>query len=130
MNKAVVPSLLLAGLLAAGLAQAQGSAAGTTPNLVAPEVTPVNKDALRREAQGGDRASATTKVPGRAGEATTMVNGQPNADPLAPQVGKSRAELRAERDMKKAQRRADRDARKMGAPAAAPAVVEGATPKQ
>jgi hypothetical protein len=41
---------------------------------------------LRQEAQGMGAAGATTSVPGRAGEATTMVRGRPNANTEQPRL--------------------------------------------
>lgn len=117
-------SLLLAGLMAAaGVAQAQGISAGADVGVIlnTPGVTgsvdvntgtttevfvPVSrKDEIRQEAQGQGRASGTMSGP-KTGEASTMVQGRPNAEPNDPLVTRSRAELRAEREMKKAKRRA------------------------
>ena len=48
------------------------------------QAMPRTKDEIRQEAKGMGAAAATTSVPGRAGEASTMVHGQPNMDPNAP----------------------------------------------
>ena len=162
-------SLLLAALMAfAGVAQAQ-TAAGTsdvpvsageastmtqgvpnakTTNSVEAEAEAqmVNKSKteIREDAQGRSDASATTRSPGRAGEASTMVEGRPNANPDAPTLNKSRSELRVEREMKRAQRKQDRETAVMGqkgaqvnaevgtppvSPAGNPSVFKGGTPK-
>lgn len=160
-------SLLLAALMAfAGVAQAQ-TAAGTTDvpvsageastmtqgvpnakttNSVGAEAQMVNKSKteIREDAQGRSNASATTRSPGRAGEASTMVEGRPNANPDAPTLNKSRSELRVEREMKKAQRKQERAIAVMGqkgaqvdaevgtpqvSPAGNPSVFKGGTPK-
>jgi hypothetical protein len=107
MNKSTTHlSILLAGLLAVAGAQAQsvpaaGSSdlppkageastqtqgvpnAATTNNPVSEAPTP-SKDQIRQDAQGLSGAAVTTPVPGKAGEASTMVQGQPNMDPNAP----------------------------------------------
>jgi hypothetical protein len=98
-------SILLAGLLAVGGAQAQGSSASgssdvpmqageastmtrgvpnaATTNSPVTEA-PKTREMVRQEAHGMGAAAATTMVPGRAGEATTMINGQPNMNPNVP----------------------------------------------
>jgi hypothetical protein len=109
-------SVLMAGLLAAGAHAQSTSASGSsdlppkageasTQTMGAPNAQTTNstasetpamlsKDAVRQDAQGRSAAAATTSVPGKAGEASTMVQGKPNA---AKQVaGKSREEVRAE----------------------------------
>ena len=107
MNKSTTHlSILLAGLLAVAGAQAQsipaaGSSdlppkageastqtrgvpnAATTNNPVT-EAPTLNKDQIRQGAHGLSGAAVTTPVPGKAGEASTMVRGQPNMDPNAP----------------------------------------------
>lgn len=109
-------SVLLAGLLAVAGAQAQSASASGTTNLppkageassqtlgvpnMAPSNSPVSeaprlsRDQIREDAHGQDAASATTSVPGRAGEATTMVQGRPNADPG--QAARTREDVRGE----------------------------------
>ena len=160
-------SLLLAGLMAfAGVAQAQ-TAAGTsdvpvnageastttqsvpnakTTNSLATEAPMMNqsKSEIREDAQGRSNASASTRSPGRAGEASTMVDGRPNANPDVPTLSKSRSEIRVEKEMKKAQRKQDREIAVMGqigaqagaeagtpqvSPAGNPSVFKGGTPK-
>ena len=106
--------------------------------------TPASKDQIRAEAKNQGRASATSSVPSKAGEASTMVNGRPNANPDDPNVNKSRAERRAEREMKRADKRTRRETAIMGqkgaqagapagtpavSPAGTPSVQEGGTPK-
>lgn len=110
-------SILLAGLVAAAGAQAQSApAAGSTdlppkageastqtqgvPNAATPnspvtEAPAPSKDAIRQEAQGMGGAAATSSVPPKAGEASTVVQGQPNIDPNRP-AARSRAEVVAE----------------------------------
>lgn len=116
MSQAYLP-MLLAGLLAAASVQAQSTpAAGSsdlppkageastqtqgvpnaaTTNSPVTEAPTANKDALRQQQQGMGAAAATASVPGKAGEASTVVQGKPNADPNMPSA-KSRAEVRAE----------------------------------
>ena len=165
MKNFTTTSLLLAGLMAvAGVANAQ-AAAGTsdvpskageastmtngvpnakttnTPGSGAPAMT---KGQTRQEAMGRDAASATTNSPGRAGEASTMVEGKPNANPDAPTLTKSKSDLRMEREMKRAQRKQQRESAAMGqrgaeaataagispnSAAGSPSVFEGGTPK-
>ena len=135
MNKFVTPSLLLAGLIAlAGAAQAQ-SAAGTsdvpvkagevstmtegvpnakTTNTPGSEAPALTRSEIREDAQGRNKPTATNRTPGRAGEASTMVNGRPNGNPDAPTLSKSRSEIRTEKEFKKAQRRQEREIAVMG----------------
>lgn len=109
--------ILLAGLLAAAGVQAQTApAAGSsdlppkageastqtqgvpnaaTTNSPAAEAPAASKDAVRQEAQGMGAAAGTSSVPPKAGEASTVVQGKPNADPNMP-AAKSRAEVVAE----------------------------------
>lgn len=149
-------SILLAGLLAVAGAQAQstpaaGSSDGppkageasnqtrgmpnaaTTNSPVTEALTP-SKDTLRQEAQGMGAAAA-----GRAGEASTMVQGRPNADPGDAMHARSRDEVRNELLTR---RQMHEDARKMGnmgyaptvgapatLPAGSPTVFQGGTPQ-
>ena len=161
-------SLVLAGLMAlAGATQAQTApAAGGTSNVPAmageastttngvpnakttntpgSEGMMSNKDQIRQDAKGQGKAAATTRVPGRAGEASTMVKGNPNADPDSPLLNKTRSERRAEKEMKKAQRKQEREMAVMGqkgaqvgaepgtpqvSPAGNPSVFKGGTPQ-
>lgn len=159
------PSLLLAGLIAfAGVAHAQ-TAAGTsdvpikageastmtqgvpnakTTNSTATEAPVLGKTEIRAEAQGRSAAAVTTLSPGRAGEASTMVNGKPNANPDAPTLTKTRSERKMEKEMKKAQRKQEREIAVMGhkgaqagaeagtphnSPAGNPSVFKGGTPQ-
>jgi hypothetical protein len=55
-----------------------------------------SKDAIRQDAQGLSGAATTSSVPGKAGEASTTVRGQPNANPDDPNLAKSRAQKDAE----------------------------------
>jgi hypothetical protein len=143
------PSLLLAGLLAlAGAANAQ-TAAGTsnvpnkageastmtngvpnamTTNTPGSETPAMTKGQIRQDAKGRDAASATTNSPGRAGEASTMVQGRPNANPNAPTLTKSKSERRMEREMKRAQRKQEREMAAMGHRGAEPATAAGISP--
>lgn len=167
MKMNATPSLLLAGLMAfAGVAQAQTASATSdvpvkageastmtqgvpnakTTNSLATEAPMMDKSKteIREDAQGRSKASASTRSPGRAGEASTTVDGRPNANPDAPTLSKSRSELRVEKEMKKAQRKQDREIAVMGqkgaqvgadagtpqvSPAGNPSVFKGGTPK-
>lgn len=116
MNKSIHLPILLAGLLAVAGVQAQGtSSAGDsfnlplrageastqtqgvpnlrTTNSPATEAPVLDKDQVRQDAHGLDSASATTPVPGKAGEATTLVQGRPNAMLDRDNVARSRAEV-------------------------------------
>ena len=83
-------------------------------------------------------------MPDKAGEASTSVMGKPNANPDAPQLSKSKAEIKSEKAMKKADADQRRQTAIMGqkgaqagakagtpavAPAGTPAVQDGGTPK-
>ena len=166
MKKFATPSILLAGLIAfAGAASAQTGASATanvptqageastmtqgvpnakTTNSMASEAPMMSKDAIRQDAQGRGGASATTRTPGRAGEASTMVNGNPNANPDSPMLTKSKSERKMEKEMKKADAQQRRAAAVMGqkgaqagaevgtpenSPAGNPSVFKGGTPK-
>lgn len=118
MIKSTSLSFVLAGLLAAAGVQAQTApAAGSsnlppkageastqtmgapnakTTNSTATEAPVQSKDALRQEAQTMGGASATSSVPPKAGEASTLVQGKPNADPNATPRALSRQEVVAE----------------------------------
>jgi hypothetical protein len=165
MNKRATPSLLLAGLIAlAGAAHAQSAATtsdvptrageastmtqgapnAATTNTPGSEAAPVTRTQAREDAQGRSKASATTHTPGRAGEASTMVKGNPNADPDSPLLNKSKSERKMEKEMKKAQARQARELAVMGqkgaqvgaevgtpqvSPAGNPSVFKGGTPQ-
>lgn len=88
--------------------------------------------------------SATTSVPASAGEASTMVNGQPNARVNDPMLSKSKAERKTEKEMKKAEAKQRRETAVMGqkgatagapagtpanSPAGTPSVHKGGTPQ-
>jgi hypothetical protein len=138
MNKSTLSlSILMAGLMAAAGAQAQ-----TVPATPVPDVPVSTKDQIRQDAQGRDAASATTTAPGRAGEASTMVQGNPNANPDDPALSKSRAERRTDKAMKKAEKDVAKTQQMMGntgygvapttpatAPAGTPSAKEGGTPQ-
>ena len=162
MKKLATPSILLAGLLAFASAHAaapssdvpvkageastmtQGVPNAKTTNSVATDTPAVTKDQAREDAQGRDKATATTTTPGRAGEASTMVKGNPNANPDAPTVTKSKSERKMEKEMKKADRDQAKQAAVMGqkgaqagaeagtppnSPAGNPSVFKGGTPQ-
>ncbi len=165
MKTSTTASLLLTGLMAlAGVASAQTGAATSnvpttageastttngapnamTTNTPGSETPAMSKGQVRQDAKGRDSASATTNSPGRAGEASTMVQGKPNANPDAPTLTKSKSERRSEREMKRAQRKQERDMAVMGqkgaqvgaeagtpenSPAGNPSVFKGGTPK-
>lgn len=142
MKTHITLSFLLAGLMAAAGVQAQTTDIST-------------KDQIRQQANGQTGAAVTSNVAPRAGEASTMTQGQPNANvpvntesraavkaearsanksgtiskgdigttdgkgqqaglEAKPTDGKTRAELRAERNMKKAQKKADKNLAVMG----------------
>ena len=157
-------SILLAGLLAVAGVQAQSSpAAGSsdgppkageastqthgvpnaaTTNSPVSEAPLQNKDEIRQDAQGLSGAAATTPVPGKAGEASTMVQGRPNAgDASVMGAPRSRDEVRSEllarRQAYQAERRAhtkgDDYQVSVGTPATMPvdslSVFEGGTPQ-
>jgi hypothetical protein len=132
MNKSTSHlSILLAGLLAAAAVQAQTAPAGSstdlppqageastqtrgvpnmaTTNSPVTEAPIVDKDQVRQDAQGLSSASVSTPVPGKAGEASTMVQGRPNAMPEQHNMARSRAdvvnELLQRRSMYEAARR-------------------------
>ncbi len=130
-------SVLLAGLLATVGAHAQ-----TVPASPVSEAPIATKDAIRQDAHGMSDASTTARVPVDAGEASTVVQGKPNANPNDPNLGKSRAEVRSEVRMSRAEADAARATQMMGharygvsvgVPATVPAdslsVFEGGTPK-
>jgi P pilus assembly chaperone PapD len=86
--------------------------------------------------------AGTSKVPMEAGEASTMVNGVPNANPDSPMLTKSRSERKMEKEMKKAQRKQKRELAVMtgaqvgaepgtplNSPAGNPSVFKGGTPQ-
>ena len=165
MKKFATPSLLLAGLMAlAGAAHAQ-TASGTsnvplqageastvtqgvpnakTTNSTATETPAMTKSEIREDAQGRSKATANTRTPGRAGEASTMVNGVPNGNPDAPTLTKSKSERKMEKEMKKAEAKQARELAVMGqkgaqvgaevgtppvSPAGNPSVFKGGTPQ-
>ena len=150
MTKFATPSLLLAGLIAfAGVANAQTAAATSNTPLQAGEASTMTqgvpnakttnsgsaempamttKSEIREDAQGRSKATATTRSPGRAGEASTMVNGVPNANPDSPMLTKSKSERKMEKEMKKADRKHARETAVMGQTGAQTG-AEGGTPK-
>lgn len=81
-----------------------GTAASSTGTLGA---APVPQDHMRRSAYNSDPRLAS-------GEASTMVNGQPNANPYDPLLSKTREERRAEREVKRADARTRREQAIMG----------------
>ncbi len=122
--------------------QTQGMPNARTTNTTAAEAPVSTKDSIRQGASGRNAATATTSVPGRAGEASTMVQGKPNANPEDPNLSKSRAELKSEATTRRSQKEADRSAKTMGntrdsasksttgtTPEAPPSGGEGATTK-
>lgn len=165
MPKFATPSILLAGLIAfAGVANAQTAAATSntpvqageastmtqgvpnakTTNSMASEAPAMTKSEIREDAQGRSKATASTRSPGRAGEASTMVNGVPNSNPDSPMLSKSKSERKMEKEMKKADRKQAREIAVMGqtgaqvgaeagtpqvSPAGNPSVFKGGTPQ-
>lgn len=140
-------SIVMAGLLAAAGCYAQSTSASgssdlppkageastqthgvpnaATTNSPVTEAPLSTKDALRQDAQGMGAASATTAVPGKAGEASTMVQGAPNADPLHPRA-LTRAEVRQELLARRAAFEAER--KQLRAMGAGPAPMDSAMP--
>ncbi len=132
MNKSTYLPLLLAGLLAAAGAQAQSTpAAGSsdgppkageasnqtlgapnarTTNSPVTEAPVADKDAVRQQAQGMGSAAATSSIAPKAGEASTFVQGKPNADPNATPHALTRAEVVAELKSRRANFEAERRA--------------------
>lgn len=118
MTKSTYLPFLLAGLLTAAGVQAQTApAAGSsdlppkageasTQTMGAPNAKTTNSpvseapaqsaDTVRQEAQTMGGAAATSSVPPKAGEASTVVQGKPNADPNATPRALSRQEVVAE----------------------------------
>lgn len=111
--------------------QTRGVPNAVTTNSPVSEVPISTKDAVRQGASGMGGASATTPVPGRSGEASTMTGGQPNAIPNDPLLGKSRTEVRDERAARRMGNTGDRAT--VGVPATMPAgslsVFQGGTPE-
>lgn len=84
---------------------------------------PVPQDHMRRSAYNADPRLGT-------GEMSTMVNGQPNANPYDPLLSKTRQERRAERELKHADARTRREQAIMGQRGAAePWQQPGGTPE-
>jgi hypothetical protein len=162
MKSTTTVSILLAGMIAAAGVHAQSAAAGGSSNvpLKAGEASTMTNgvpNAKTTNTPGTEGTSATvntgtakstaastTKVPEKAGEASTMVKGKPNANPDAPQLNKSKAEIKSEKAMKKAEADQRRQTAIMGqtgpaagraagvpatAPAGTPSVQEGGTPQ-
>ena len=164
MIKHATPSLLLAGLMAlAGAAHAQGATTSNVPlkageastmtqgapnavttNTPGSEAPAMTRSEIREDAQGRSKATATTRSPGRAGEASTMVNGKPNGNPDSPMLTKSKSERKMEKELKKAEARRLREIAVMGqkgaqvgaevgtpqnSPAGNPSVFKGGTPQ-
>jgi hypothetical protein len=167
-HRQLTSSILLAGLMAAGgFAQAQSGSASATTNVPGrageastmtqgvPNAQTTNTPSSGATSSGATMdhsrtgahsagASATTSLPPKAGEASTSVQGRPNANPNDPMVTKSAAERRTENEMKKADARQRRDAAVMGqkgaqsgaeagtpyaSPSGNPSVFKGGTPK-
>ena len=165
MKKFSIHTIALAGLLAvSGLANAQG-ASGTsnvpaqageastqtqgvpnaqTTNSTTSEAPAMTRSEIREDAQGRSKASATTRTPGRAGEASTTVDGKPNANPDSPMLTKGRSERMMEKEMKKAESKRARELAVMGqkgaqvgadagtpqnSPVGNPSVFKGGTPQ-
>lgn len=83
------------------------SASNSTGAMGAMGAAQVPQDHMRRSWFNSDPRLAT-------GEATTMVNGQPNANPDDPLLSMTREERRADREMKHADARTRRDQATMG----------------
>lgn len=118
MTKSTYLPFLFAGLLAAAGVQAQSTpAAGSsddapkageasTQTMGAPNAKTTNspvteapmqdKDAVRQDAQAMGAAAATSSVPPKAGEASTVTQGKPNVDPNAAPRALTRQEVVAE----------------------------------
>ncbi|MBX3654836.1 MAG: hypothetical protein KF686_11690 [Ramlibacter sp.] len=149
MKKLLTP-LLMAGLLAgAGLAQAQNTGASATNNMpakageastltqgvpnAAKTVSAKSREEVKAEARAAVKSGTTSK--GVAG--TTDAKGMQVGLEPKPTDGKTRAELKAEREMQKAEKRADRNLAALstagmstGVPAGNPSPLSGTgTPK-
>lgn len=118
MTKSTYLPFVLAGLLAAAGVQAQTApAAGSsdlppkageastqtmgapnakTTNSTASEAPVQSTDSARQETQTMGNAAVTSSVPPKAGEASSFVQGKPNADPNAMPRALSREEVVAE----------------------------------
>ena len=131
---------ITAALLTGGAAIAQTA----VPAVPVSDAPVISKDQLREDAQCRDKASATTTTPGRAGEASTMVKGNPNANPDAPTLNKTKAERKMEKEFKQADHQQAKQAAVMGqkgaqagaeagtppnTPAGNPSVFKGGTPQ-
>lgn len=116
MTKSIAPlSILAAGLIAAAGVSAQSTpAAGSsdlppkageastqthglpnqaTTNSPVTEAPVLDKDQVRQDAHGLSNAAATTPVPGKAGEMSTMAQGRPNTVVDAQTGPRSRQEV-------------------------------------
>jgi hypothetical protein len=76
--------------------QTMGAPNAKTTNSPAAEAPAKDKDAARQEAQGMGAAAATSSVPPKAGEASTVTQGKPNIDPNAAPRALTRQEVVAE----------------------------------
>ncbi len=149
MNQTIT-SALLAGLLAtAGLAQAQNTGASATNTLPArageastltqgvPNAPPAVGVNTRAEVKAEARAANLAGTTSRGTIGTADKAGQQAGMEPRPTDGKTRAEIKAERQMQKAQKQADRNLAAMstagmstGVPAGNPSPLTGAgTPK-
>jgi hypothetical protein len=123
---AALPPLVPAGLIG-GVAQAQ-----SVPVDVRPDARQIN------------RSDETSNLPLGAGEASTMGNGQPNANPNNPMLTKSKSERKMEKAVKEAEAKQRREIAVLGqtgarvgaevgtpqvSPAGNPSVSKGGTPK-
>jgi ribosomal protein L4 len=101
MQQHLTRAVLLAGLMAAGMASAQsGPAQPVPPNAgegssVAPQRpdggVPASREAVKAEARAQNRNAGNSNTP--YGEASTQTNGEPNVTPQA-MSGVTRAEVR------------------------------------
>lgn len=88
--------------------QTQGAPNAKTTNSPFSEAPTPSKDVLRQEAQGMGSASATSPVAPKAGEASTFVQGKPNATNPMPTLSRAQVidELMTRRARFEAHRRA------------------------
>lgn len=77
LQRLTIPAALLAALLGAGAAQAQKPALAEP--MAGDSSMPASREAVKAEARAQNRNNANSVVP--KGEASTTVNGQPNAMP-------------------------------------------------
>ncbi|MBX3585384.1 MAG: hypothetical protein KF796_01980 [Ramlibacter sp.] len=149
MNKFFAPLLMASLLAGAGFAQAQNTGAAATNTMPAkageastltqgvPNAPKAVDEKTRTEVKAEARAAVKAGTTSKGTAGTTDAKGMQAGMEPKPTDGKSRAELKAERDMQKAKKRANRNLAAMstsgmstGVPAGNPAPTTGTgTPK-